>query len=214
MAISKVVYKESVSASPVTWIDATPSTAGASNIISPYTAMLANGVVTTGTGSSSGGASNFVTGTFTPSSSAKGTAVDISIPYTGSGYPLTLLIFPTVGSYKSGSDIYNSVQRYAILEFCGVKNDMSTAPDYYDSSDPKNDGYAFGVYKYSTSDPTSYSSGMSKNAMMYVERWSAGEGYSSCARFKSATTLSVFIANTSYGFQDGIEYTYQIVYSS
>lgn len=51
MAISKVIYKPSASAQGVTWIDATPATAAAADIISPKTAMLANGVVTQGTGS-------------------------------------------------------------------------------------------------------------------------------------------------------------------
>lgn len=51
MAISKVVYKSSASATPVTWIDATSATAVAADITSPKTAMLANGVVTQGTGS-------------------------------------------------------------------------------------------------------------------------------------------------------------------
>ena len=51
MAISKVIYKSSASATPVTWMDATPATAAAADIISPKTAMLADGVVTQGTGS-------------------------------------------------------------------------------------------------------------------------------------------------------------------
>lgn len=51
MAISKVIYKSSASAQGVTWIDATPATAAAADIIAPKTAMLANGVVTQGTGS-------------------------------------------------------------------------------------------------------------------------------------------------------------------
>ena len=55
MAISKVVYKSSSSATPVTWMDATTATAAAADIIAPKSAMLADGVVTTGTGS--GGAS-------------------------------------------------------------------------------------------------------------------------------------------------------------
>lgn len=54
MAVSKVVYKESANATPVTWIDATSATAAASDILSPKTAMLANGVVTTGTGTGGG----------------------------------------------------------------------------------------------------------------------------------------------------------------
>ena len=51
MAISKVIFKSSASAQGVTWMDATPATAAAADIISPKTAMLADGVVTQGTGS-------------------------------------------------------------------------------------------------------------------------------------------------------------------
>lgn len=50
MAISKITYKSSPSATPETWMDATGATAAASDITSPKTAMLADGVVTTGTG--------------------------------------------------------------------------------------------------------------------------------------------------------------------
>lgn len=64
MAISKVVYKSSSSATPVTWMDATSATASASDITSPKTAMLANGVMTTGTGGGGVGI-EVVKGTFT-----------------------------------------------------------------------------------------------------------------------------------------------------
>ena len=50
MAISKVIYKSSPNATPETWMDATTATAAAADITSPKTAMLADGVVTTGTG--------------------------------------------------------------------------------------------------------------------------------------------------------------------
>lgn len=57
MAISKIVYKSSPSATPVTWMDATTATAAAADITAPKTAMLADGVVTTGTGTGGGGVS-------------------------------------------------------------------------------------------------------------------------------------------------------------
>lgn len=56
MAISKIIYKSSSSATPETWMDATGATAAASDITAPKTAMLADGVVTTGTGSGGGNA--------------------------------------------------------------------------------------------------------------------------------------------------------------
>ena len=54
MAISKIIYKASASATPEVWMDATTATATAGDIISPKTAMLADGVVTQGTGSGGG----------------------------------------------------------------------------------------------------------------------------------------------------------------
>lgn len=54
MAISKIVYKSSPSATPVVWMDATQATATAADIMAPKTAMLANGVMTTGTGTGGG----------------------------------------------------------------------------------------------------------------------------------------------------------------
>ena len=54
MAISKIVYKENAEATPVVWMDATTATAAAADITAPKTAMLADGVMTTGTGSGGG----------------------------------------------------------------------------------------------------------------------------------------------------------------
>lgn len=56
MAISKIIYKSSPQATGEVWMDATTATAAAENIIAPYTAMLSNGIVTTGTGSGGGSA--------------------------------------------------------------------------------------------------------------------------------------------------------------
>lgn len=64
MAVSKVIYKSSASATPETWMDATTATAAAADITSPKTAMLANGVMTEGTGSGGGGL-QAKTGTYT-----------------------------------------------------------------------------------------------------------------------------------------------------
>lgn len=215
MAVSKVVYKESANATPVTWMDATSATASASNIISPYTAMLANGVVTTGTGTGGGGASNFVRGTFTASASEKGTSKDVTVAYTGSGYPISCIVYPSVGSFKSGSDIYELVEYKAMVMFCAVKADVSTAPDYYDSNDfAKNGVLALGAYKNSSSDNTQIAPAVNNAYTMYIARWGAGDSHSNCVRFKSATVISFYIRSTNYGFKDGIEYTYEITYSS
>lgn len=54
MPISKVIFKASASATPEVWMDSTTATATAEDIMAPKTAMLANGVMTTGTGTGGG----------------------------------------------------------------------------------------------------------------------------------------------------------------
>lgn len=54
MAISKIIYKSSPQDTGTVWMDATPATALAADISAGKTALLANGVMTTGTGSGGG----------------------------------------------------------------------------------------------------------------------------------------------------------------
>lgn len=60
MAIAMIRFKSSSSATPVVWMDSTTATAAAADITAPKTAMLANGVMTTGTGSSAPSATQHV----------------------------------------------------------------------------------------------------------------------------------------------------------
>lgn len=55
MPISKIIYKASDQATGEIWMDSTPATAAAADILAPKTALLANGVLTTGTGTGGGG---------------------------------------------------------------------------------------------------------------------------------------------------------------
>ena len=210
MAVSKVVYKSSANATPVVWMDSTPATATAADIISPKTAMLANGVVTTGTGS--GGASNIVTGTFTASSTEQGSAKTITLPYTGSGYPVMGIIYPSGGGWVSGSSLASLAQKSVIIMVSFAKSDFSLTPDY-SANEQKNYMEMTTYFKYSDSDATSTSAGRGHAQRNYRDT-NASNTYVDCIRFRSATSLSVYIASTGYGFKDGVEYAYQIVYSS
>ena len=155
--------------------------------------------------------SNMVTGTFQADVSEKGAAKSISIPYSGMGYPIALIIFPTGGMAKSGSDFYTTVQQYAIGQFAMSKADMSATPTY-NQNDEKNYATVCSNYKNSASDATNYS--VSGNARAYALNIQGARATSqNAARFTDSTTLSVYIASTSYGFMAGIEYTYMIVYS-
>ena len=153
--------------------------------------------------------SKLVTGTFTGTTA--GAAMDVTIPYSGTGYPVMITAYPSVGAYKSGSTFYTTVQQYAIDTYTMVKADISTTPGYSNSTNDK--GTVVTSYKSSASDNTAINCNRSANESVYRNN-NATAGYAYAVRFKSATTMSVFIAGTSYGFMKDVEYTYQIVYSS
>ena len=160
-------------------------------------------------GTYSGGASNFVTGTFTTESSAG--AYTLSIPYTGNGYPLALLVCVEGGSYKTGTDWYNSTQRYAIGLYAMTKADFSTAPTYLNTG-TNNRGCVWFVFKNSTSSSTSYS----RNSSMTVNAYgntNASNSVTTTFRFKSRNTLSYYVNTSSYGLLPSTTYRYYIVYS-
>ena len=158
----------------------------------------------------SGGASNMVTGTFTPGTT--GTAASLTIPYTGSGYPIAAAIFPADGSYKSSTTIYNLVQQYAVVEWYMSKANAALAPTFT-TSGGANYGCPAWVYKSSTSSATTYSrsSAMTTNTYSSSNATAAG---ATCVRFTGTKTLSYYTASTSYGLVSGTEYRYVILYSS
>lgn len=159
---------------------------------------------------------SIVTGTFTGSAAEKGTAKAITVPYSGNGYPVWLLIYPTAGAYKSGTDIYSSTQYKAVLMLAGVKCDVSLTPDYIDSV-VKNQMAAVAIYKNSSTDATNVSTTANKTAPSYYRYSASGSTGTNTARFyNSGTNLTVYIApdgGTEYGFLAGTEYTYVIRYS-
>ena len=163
----------------------------------------------------SGGASNVVTGTF------KGTttnaAMDVALNYSGSGYPVTLVIYPKDGAYNpSGTgSFYDLVQRYALSIYLIIKNDM-TAPTYQ-SSGNNNTATVVRGYKSSTSDATAYASSAYQGSSGKVVYNNSNAAFTNGmhVKFKSATLMSVYIGNSSnYGFAANYEYKYWVIYSS
>lgn len=161
------------------------------------------------------GATNYVTGSFTTSSST-GAAETVTIPYTGSGYPIACLIYVKGGAYNNTSsgdtNWYNSVQRYAIGQWAMSKSNQTTAPTY-GTSGAANQGVTMGIFKNSTSTPTTYS----RTSAMTTNTFSSSNATGAVAtavRFKSATQMSVYVASSSYGLLADTEYTYHIIYSS
>ena len=161
-------------------------------------------------GGGGGGATNVVQGSFTGAIAEKGTAKSISVPYSGSGYPVAIFIFPSNGA--DAESIATLVHKYAVCMFMFTKNDVTSTPTYSGNT-AENKGTVLNLYKYSDSDPATTTAGRDASALI-LYTGGAQQSTATCARMTSATNLSVYIADATSGFPDSIEFTYIIVYSS
>lgn len=161
------------------------------------------------------GATNYVTGSF-KTSSTTGAAETVTIPYTGSGYPIACLIYVKGGAYNNTSsgdtNWYNSVQRYAIGQWAMSKSNQTTTPTY-GTSGAANQGVTMSIFKNSTSTATTYSRTSAMNTNTFSSSNATGAA-ATAVRFKSATQMSVYVASSSYGLLADTEYTYHIIYSA
>ena len=153
---------------------------------------------------------NFVSGSFTTNTTAG--AQSITIPYTGTGYPIAAMVFVTGGAHSSNSDWYDAVQRYAVGFWAMHKSHQATTPTYTTSGNV-NYGNVLVFYKNSASSATTWARGGDVGANTYSSSNAANAAYT-CCRFKSSTSLSVYVATSSYGLLPGLSYTYFIIYSS
>ena len=196
--------------------DAIRSKNGSSDTYTPPQMATAINNLDTGGG---GGASNYVTGTFTVGDSS-GKTESVNIPYTGSGYPLAGIIHVEGGVYNNTetgqADWYSSLQRYAVGFFSFVKSITTTEPTY--TSGTQNSATVTDIYKNSASTATTYSRSSSMNASFFNEVIpSGGSSGTMCVRLSSSTTLAYKITGgttSTYGLHPGITYRYHIIYSS
>ena len=157
-----------------------------------------------------GGASNVVSGKF------KGTTagmLDINLQYEGNGFPVAVVIYPSEGVYKADGEYYSLMQKNALALYCAVKNNLSLAPSY--SNHSTNDA-AMHLYRYksSSNSATSYTHNAINSASVKVYN-STGSGI---VMIRNAKKFSVRIITavdgSTIGFASGIDYTYNIIYSS
>ena len=160
------------------------------------------------TGTASGSRVPFVHGEFRAGSEAGVQTVEI--PYEGSGYPIMAYVVIKGGAYKSGTDWYNAIQRYAVGMWSMSKSNMDLAPTYT-TSGAANQGVTAAIFKNSTSSASSYTrtSAMSTNVFSSSN---ASNAAATCVRFKGNKTLSVYTNTSSYGLFPGQDYEYFIVY--
>lgn len=162
--------------------------------------------------SGGGGASNFVTGTFTTPSTTS-TNGTVTVPYTGTGYPIALVIFVEGGCYNSAiSGWYNSTTKYAVGQYCITKANTTLAPTY-ETSGGANQGTIQLLYKNNSSSATSYSSTRSISANSYSSSNATGSSATSL-RWRNNTTISYITGNgATYGLLTDTTYRYIAVYS-
>lgn len=165
--------------------------------------------------SGGGGLTNVVVGTFQYDSTKKGTAQTITLGYSGSGYPIMVAIFPAVGTYNPDTDPYTRLQRYACLYYFMTKEQQTgeNATPLYTGYGGKDYGFVNPRIKNSDTSATTYGSTIVINQFVYSPN-AANANNGTIVRLNSATQMSVFIADASYGFMDNVEYKYVVVYSS
>lgn len=180
---------------------------------------LAGKILSIQTGSSGGGVTNVVQGTFT-TGSTRNTTQNISINYTGTGYPIAVMIFIKGGAYNNSSTgnttWYNSLNRYDVGHYSMSKARATTTPGWT-TSGADNYGVVDVIYKNSTSTATTYSRTSTMTANVFTSSSTSAQASTACVRFKgNAKAMSVYIGNKgsgSIGFASGTEYTYIVIYS-
>ena len=182
-------------------------TAVASDVASGKYFLDSSGVLTQGTASGGGGASNIVTGTFTGTTT--NTAMDLTLNYTGTGYPVAVWIYPTGG--LESQDFSTLIGLNTIGSLMAYKYRITQPPTYPTAGtlDENRADYYYS-YKSSSSNASSISPSTSYGQIYRNTNAAAGVPF----RFKSSSLLSVFIRGTSYGFAANIEYSYYVIYSS
>ena len=163
----------------------------------------------------SGGVTNVATGTFTTGSTG-GSTGSVSLDYSGSGYPLAVLVFVATGLSDTSTDWYTTIARYDVGLVAMVKAVTSTTPTYATSGEA-NYGTISYLYKSSTSSATSYSRTGSQTANTYTSSSTNASTGSSMIRFKgNGKTLSYYVGNRSsstYGLARSTTFRYIVLYS-
>lgn len=203
MAISDEISRlQSAKADIKTAIEGKGVTVPSSTLLDGYAALIS---------SIPAGSGNIVSGSFTANSSSG--VQTVTLPYTGSGYPIAALVCLSDGLSSATNPTWAStVQRYTVGCWSAYKNAPSTAPTYA-TSGTQNAATTQCTYKNNTSGTASYLRGGDIGANTFSSS-NAGASGNTCVRFKSKTTMSVFVAGTSYGLAPGFNYTYFVIYSS
>ena len=157
-----------------------------------------------------------VQGTFTTGSTRASTGT-VNISYTGTGYPIAVMVYIDGGAYNPDTTWYNTLAQYDADTFYMTKAQMGSTPTFVSSSSvPANQAVVSATYKSNASTATTHTRNGSQSAVFFNSS-DATTGYN-CVRFKNSTkTLSYYIGNSAsnrVGLAPSQTYHYIIVYSS
>lgn len=162
--------------------------------------------------SGGGGSTNIVSGDFTAGTA--GTVQTINIPYTGTGYIVSLMI--SVDGGLRGDYFYNVTHQGACGMYCGSKYYATQAPDYTANNANYNGLTAVATTKGSSG--TTYSTngvGSSGSTVRYTTADPSASSATSIVSITSKNVIKVFISasDSGQGFLSGAKYNYVVVYS-
>lgn len=167
-------------------------------------------------GISQSNCTRMVTGTFT-TGSTRATSETVTINYTGTGYPIAVMVYISGGAYDPDNEWYDTLAQYDADSFMMTKAQMSSTPTFVASASvPANQGVVSATYKSNATTPTTHTRNGSQSAVFFNSS-DATTGYN-CVRFKNnTTTMSYYIGNLAsnrVGLAPEQTYHYIIVYSS
>ena len=148
------------------------------------------------------GAANVVCGEFT--ASTPGSVQEISVSYSGNGWPVAIFVFPKDG-YITGETLYDTDYQHAIIEVSAFVNGLGSSAS---------SGY--GAYLYKSQATGMMVSGTRINGANIFNTQNNPTSSGGCVvvRGKDGFAVLVSSATGSYGFLSGVGYKYVVVYSS
>ena len=163
-----------------------------------------------------GGCVKLVQGSFTTGATRASTGT-VSINYTGTGYPIAVMVYINGGAYNPNTEWYNTLAQYDADTFYMTKAQMDSTPTFVSSASVSaNQAVVSATYKSNASTATTHSRNGSQSAVFFNSS-DATTGYN-CIRFKNSTkTMSYYIGNKAsnrVGLAPSQTYHYIIVYSS
>lgn len=169
-----------------------------------YDTTLKNSVTVNVSG---GGGSNVVKGTLTATADG---AVDISLPYTGNGYPILVAVYPKDGG-GGNTNFANLIEQGAVRNYIRVKANMNQAPA---STGATKTYDAAVVIKNTSSSATKYACATYESYWLFDA--SSAVSTSRLMYFRDTTHMSIYMGGTATSghFALNIEYEYLVVYSS